>query len=486
MFPWWSLLVVVLHAALLVVWIVRWRRNRVSADVVTSSDRHAYCASCGYDLTGKDVASVSEVAAEDCPECGRGIAHDGDVLIAPLIKNNKMSHKTFAWMVGMQGVLVVMMAHFFYGSYERYRNPSIWQMSSTRLVTQVTQPGGASVGSREMRELESRWRRGELSASEKQKLVDLTWSIQQDATKPWDDALGEWIETGRAEGLVSDQRWRQYVNQPGAVKLLARQRIHPGDPVVLQLQSDRSKLRTSRGLDWQLAVGTLSDTWIEIDPVNASEDSEPLLTHTMFLRSYSARDFVPLIDRTTPLSPGRYRVTVTLEEPEPDPKRTPAQDASAPLNTVSAVFEVVPLDEPLITSVRDDTRAEALEQALREEIFKTGGTRLRHTGTRNYLSVMLKRPDDLVGDYRVTCSIDGFRSAATWYDRRGEDESPWQEIMLLVPPRQSQQHQPAEALDRFTLRMTPKPESLKTEIDGYNTLDHTLVIEDITLGLPQP
>ncbi|MBX2852768.1 MAG: hypothetical protein KTR15_13620 [Phycisphaeraceae bacterium] len=481
MFPWLYLVLALLHATVLTVWIWRWRKNRVQAGLVKSQDQHAYCASCGYDLTGRDVDKIAEIEAVQCPECGQTIQTHRDAVIPKHIKD-KMSHKTFALTIGMQVFFAAMALWFFY---DDLGNPSPSHTTNTTLINTVTQQGGAATNVSDLYELDRRLDRGDLTQAEELKLLSLVLAYQADPTKPWEHMYGEWIEQGRAKGLVSDQQWRQYTNQPGFVWLTCREHIKPGDPLVLHFESDGRRLRTSLDYRHALYPAPVGDVTVAIFPEAAGQDAEPIFTRDQLPRnSYYGREFVPLVDGK-PLPPGKYKAVVETELDWPDPR---AQTPTPKPLTLSAAFEVHPQDEPLLIPVRDGQIASDLQDAIHEEILRSGGTGLGTFNPDTYLSISMKDPPIAVaGSFDVTLILDGHSYTTSWSFEPNSAGNTWRPLTFLLPDRLIHQaSNPYKPFDTFSLRLTPNPEHLKRLPRGYEYLDHTLWLKDIPMVLPEP
>lgn len=478
--PWLYVLLILLNTAGLGLWIWSWRRNRIQAGLVRHQDQHAYCASCGYDLTGRDVDKIDEIEAVQCPECGQTIQTPSDVVIPKHI-SDKTSHKGFALMVGSQAFFVVLMLWSFYGDLTK-SSPS--RTSNATLISTVTQQGATPPNISDTYELDRRLDRDELSQAEELKLLSLVLAIQADPTKPWEDKFGEWIEKGRAKGLVSDQQWQQYLAQPGIVSLTCRERIYPGDPIVLQLNADYQTMRLSLDYRRNLAPSIIEDAKIAVYADPHPKDSEPILTHEQFLSTFSPRDFVPRIDASTPLPPGKYKVVVDTEVILPDPKSSDTQASKEPIQ-LEAVFEVVPKDPPIIKAIKDDKLAAELQDAIYQEVLRSGGTKINSYGR---LSISLKDPlSPLAGSFDVSVNIDGVQSTRSWHFAPNRKGNSWQELTFQVPDafieRVANSDEPVPS---FSVRLTPNPEHLKFEIEGYEYLDHTIWLRDIPMGLPEP
>ncbi|MGB0769007.1 MAG: hypothetical protein ACPGYV_15020, partial [Phycisphaeraceae bacterium] len=468
MFPWFWFSILVLHAAVLVVHLWRWRRQRVRADVVARPEQHAFCASCGYDLTGKDASTIADVPVDDCPECGRAIRDKTDIIVPRLVKN-KMTHKTFAAMVGLQVFLVVMMGFLFY---DKYRNPSPFQASNAALIRQATQPalpGQTLANNWAYFELARRLTGNELSTSQAQQILAHALAVQADPTQPWDDQLGDIIERAREQGLTTDAQWQQYAAQPGVVQLQARQRIHPGDPVVLQLQADFTKLRASADFRSRMAPSTLRDAEVRIVSDAGLNDGKPLATHWTQLHTHRAVHFVPRRSNGKPLEPGKYRVEVETYIGHPDPLQSPKPGGSQATVRLVATFEVVPNDQPLLIPVKDPALAKQIQNDLRAELLRSGGTQIKQAQWGRYLSFSLKEPSaPVAGSFAVTSPIDGHLNQAIFIFEHNIRGNTWNQLTIPLdayqPPKTANPDRP---FDTFTLRLTPNPDRLKRRLTGY-------------------
>lgn len=484
MFPWSSFIIVLIHLLILLAWVWRWRRDRNKANLVGIKEQHAFCASCGYDLTGRDVQRVTQVEVTDCPECGRAIRDKTDVIIPKHIKNT-MSKKMFVFMVGMQIMIVLMMTSIFV---KKYRNPSPFQASNAALIKQITKPSTAVPQTFTTGELTRRLKRGALSTSQSNQLISHALKTQADPTKPWDHELGEWIEVGRSQGLVTDPQWQQYANQPGVIKLLARKRIHPGDPVVLQLESDYTKLRASRNFQNRMSPVSLEDAIINIVPNDGTPDPEALVTHKMRVAALFDNHFIPLINHQTPLPPGKYMAVIEtgLEQPDPKPTTTPGQVTQ--YIRLTAPFEVLPKDQPLLTPVKNPALARSLEKWIRDEMMRTGGTQIKQEKWGTYLSFHLKEPSvPVAGSFVVASPIDAFLNYDYYSFEPNVVGNAWREHTIYLSDDILQRSgNPAKPFEKFTLRFTPDPERIKRRLNGYQYLDHTLWVKDVPMGLPEP
>ena len=433
MFPWLLFFVVLFHVVTLVVWVWRWRRDRIRAGLVNHRDQHAYCASCGYDLTGKDVDGVQQVGTTECPECGRGIKAASDVLISKQIKS-KMSHKTFALMVGMQVMLVIMMAWIFT---QQYRNPGTGQIPTATLTQQAFSFNAAQQSTSAMYELDRRLRNGELSRPEHLMLLSQALAYQRDPSKPWQQLFGGWIEAGRAKGLVSDPQWQQYTTRPGLIQLELRERIHVGAPVVVRIDFDTSKLRTST--DYQFDVyGMLRDDDATLRLYHDTGRPNPpvLLSEQVRLGTHWPDSFTPSLGDGTPLPPGRYKVVVEASFDWPDPA-TGGKTKSRIVQLASHI-EVFPETHPLYVPVQNDVLARQIQDTLHQELLNSGGTRLKRSNGQTFLSVRLKNPPSTIaGSFDLSVDVSHFRSSTPWSFEPTHVSNSWQEITFfwLFPMR---------------------------------------------------
>ena len=370
----------------------------------------------------------------------------------------------------------------------QYRNPSPLHATNAYLIKQVTQPGGASANSSDYFELRRRLQNGELSSSQEQQLITHALQIQADPSKPWERELGEMIESGRARGLVTDAQWRQYAKQPGVVQLKTRERINLGDPVVLRLTSDHAKLRASYDFGSQMAPSSIKGAKIAIYPENTGPDATPIVTHEMRLSSYHDGHFIPLQDGSSPLPVGPYKVVVDLNIPQPDPKQANARGGVFTPHQLAASFEVFPADQPQLIAVKDPALAQALQATIRDELLRTGGTRIKHETFGAFLSFRLRKPSTpLAGGFGVASPIDGFLNGTYFSFEPNVKGSVWEEkTIYLMQSVVKQVNNPNKPFEHFTLRFTPDPDRLKQQVDGYRYLDETLWIEDIPMGLPEP
>lgn len=483
MFPWFYFCIALAHTIALIVWIRRWRKNRIQANLFGQKEQHAYCASCGYDLTGRDVNRLEEIEVADCPECGRAIRAKGDAVIPKHI-NKQLSNKTFALMVGMQVLVVLMMTWNFA---MRLQKPPTTRIPTATLLNQAIAFNQAQQNNQAMYELDYRLRNGKLSQVERQKLITDALAYQADPTKPWQWTFGEWIEQGRADGLVTDQQWQRYTAQSGLFQLELREHLYVGDPLVLRVDTDTTKLRTS--LDYQFDVyGSLrdEDASLSLYPDTNKKDAKPILIRQVRLGTHWPDWFVPMVDGDTPLPAGRYQIVVDGAFDWPDPNSTRSA-ISQPVQLAGSI-EIYSDTHPLLVPIHDPVLADQIKKTVYQEILQSGGTKVRETGWGTLLSIDLKNPPSpIAGSFDVSVDINGFSDSSTWSYEQTQVSNSWNELTFLIPSHVIQNaSDPDKPFDSFSLRFTPNPEHLKRLPKGYKYLDHILWIEDIPLGLPEP
>ncbi len=86
-------------------------------------------------------------------------------------------------------------------------------------------------------ELNKRLGTPEMPAAQVAKVVSLSLDIQGDQTRTWSTAWGDFIETARGLGFVTDSQWSRYARQ--SVQLTARTREHTrlGEPYAIKINA---------------------------------------------------------------------------------------------------------------------------------------------------------------------------------------------------------------------------------------------------------
>jgi len=174
------------------------------------------CLGCGYDAAGLAPGAV-------CPECG-GVRRDG--------------RRLGRWWPAVPLIAVVLLcaaAAAIGSSVAAARGLSvdrIMPLSLLRSQARSEEPAAA------IDEIRRRMDQGRLSPKAVGGLIDDALALQADTLKLWEPRWGDLVESARAAGLVSDERWRTYARQAVVFTLKARSPVRVGDHTPLRIAQD--------------------------------------------------------------------------------------------------------------------------------------------------------------------------------------------------------------------------------------------------------
>jgi hypothetical protein len=211
-------------------------------------DDHPLCRRCGFDLVGlPDDASI-------CSQCGADANADDGVIVGHRRRN-------YPLIVG--GIVPILIAAAVLAGFiisvstnvPWIRYQPFWYLRR-QAVSSTPKPDPASAEI--LRRIQSR----ELSDAQLTSLIDQTLSIQANPDQTWNSQWGDWIESARATGKVSDEQWVKYLRAAPMIQLAARSQIRRGDKLPMRLEILPSRVGSSIGLWMQVSYQLPEDSLI--------------------------------------------------------------------------------------------------------------------------------------------------------------------------------------------------------------------------------
>src|SRR5438034_1377478 len=218
---------------------------------------HLFCRRCMYDLFGIETAL--------CPECGADLAN-ADAKVTG--ERHRLKRPLIA------GLIIVALASFGLGvTIKEYVATTDWQpIKPVRLLKHEAQ--SALTHTEAMKELQRRLDAQVLSEGQIDATAAAALAAQADLSTTWDADWGDFVEAARTAGKLSDERWKQYVNQAleqavSTKSVAVRQNVRPHDPLPIAVRYAPARLgwKGTRRIETEVTV------WVGGELVAADPDT---------------------------------------------------------------------------------------------------------------------------------------------------------------------------------------------------------------------
>ncbi len=185
------------------------------------ADDHPLCRRCRFDLTGRP-----DGAERRCPECGADLARPRATVVGHRQRRPTMLG-TGACLAIPPSLILLAVAYGMVAHVDWRQHAPVWYL--------VREARSADSARRTpaWAELAARQTAGRLTPADRDRVADAALAAQADAANPWEPAWGDWLQSARAAGQLSDGRWQRYLKAAtsGAFYLQLRPRIGRGEPV---------------------------------------------------------------------------------------------------------------------------------------------------------------------------------------------------------------------------------------------------------------
>ncbi len=453
-------------------------------------DLHPICRKCGYDMYGRDLDELP-----DCPECGTQIWSRKQLRLGNRKPNKVLS--TAALGVTLLALIASIGFTTLWGrDYDWNR-----VKPASRLMNEAAKSNNPAIVKAALDELERRFENHLLSEQQIKQLIDTALDYQADLSKPWDNQWGDWICEAWIDTIATDQQWARFLSQRWQRDFRVRQRIVEGDRFILALvivPPERGDPYHSEDIWDKYPEGFYSsfgdDTAIfELYRViHGMPESEPLFSFTDKLDGFT-QDWGENSHGMDRLSPGRYRLKVTIDQVRysmPGRKEQTKEECIDPIDFYSD-FEVLPKGSQFAKPVHDPQLASQVQADIAAMYMQsqTNAAKIKYYDDLNYFYVDYWIPEPNLpcyGSFQIELEINGQRFLTTdtivfspTTSANAQDGSYGHSFYLpsVLSSRNTSDSPPN--FDKLTLRLIPNPEYLKYYLDGYDYLDHIIEIKDI-------
>ena len=180
------LLLITIAGVTLSIW--AWRGKRI--------DDHPICRKCGFDLFGRPKVMT-------CPECG--------VILDSVrgVRQGNRQRRSVALTAGSALLLLAIGSGGVFG-YVTLSGPRVLKSLPVWAVRWDAYYGGGWTSAKAVKELLRRLKTGGLSKAQIGAVAADALAAQADASRTWDPAWGDFIDTAHAQKLLPKQYWKQY------------------------------------------------------------------------------------------------------------------------------------------------------------------------------------------------------------------------------------------------------------------------------------
>jgi hypothetical protein len=319
-------------------------------------DDHPVCRKCGFDLTGTPESSWR------CSECGTNLRGPGAV---------RIGHRRRRAGRVVSGVLLVLAA-ITGGTLdvaERTQSFSWIEYAPVKWLLYEGQNGGGSARTDALKELLDRAKHIELNSVQISATVSVALTMQGDASKPWDPAWGDIIESERGNKRVNDEQWKLYAHQAlrDAFALRLRPAVRLGDPLPAWIDAKAGRTATNSMLRRAIDFGHLRfadfpgevDTDLSTMSSGAAEFADGIAFGSVLNSNRFPKQ----------LSPGDHPVHIRLavKVGEPNGPNSIGALVSESID-LAGNAKILPATQPTVKAVSNPQMAEAIRKCLSAEL----------------------------------------------------------------------------------------------------------------------
>lgn len=420
------------------------------------------CRKCGFDLTGLPETSTN------CPECGSDLRRPNATRRGHLLRRRGM-----LW---TGGILLFMGLAFggllgIVGAHDANFNPykPLWM-----LVREVGS-SDPTVSQPAMREISGRMANGQIADEKIRQLADAALELQGNPKRPWEPAWGDFIETARANGKLTDAQWLRYSKQAPDMSIEVRpvqERLTGNLPYWIVMNTARVGTGSRFHAQLQSKNQTVWVSGIQLPAENGYSSTTGGLNSSGTSKSGRGADLTPLFGKLKD-GPQTLRVKGTLE----------LLDATVPSGApplFSFPFDLtanwtLQTSGASIKLKKDESQRPAVERAISIETL-----RLRDWTNRDsrYLDVNLN-----VKNLPVSIAFDIIA-------RLGDHE--WK-VGRVATPASAQQHDRGFGTggevkgftgDRVDIILRPSTEAAAATTDTFEVWDGVIEFKNVKVEMP--
>jgi hypothetical protein len=179
-------------------------------------DDHPICRKCGFDLTGRPEGS------DKCAECG------ADLTARRAVRHGHRRRRPVMLGIGLLALLPVM-GLVALVTWVHVRDLDEYRLLPTWYILREARQGSPGVPVAAWQELVRRLGAGQLSKENIERASELALAIQGDQSKTWNAVIGDFVESARVRGSLTDAQWARYARQAPMLTLTLRPQVRRGD-----------------------------------------------------------------------------------------------------------------------------------------------------------------------------------------------------------------------------------------------------------------
>ena len=309
-------------------------------------DDHVLCASCEFDLTGRNPDNTR------CPECGADVTAPRATVIGHRRRIPSLI------VLGLTTLLIAVAALAIIGrrAYASF-NPN--QFKPTWWLARDTSSAPA-VRDAALLELTMRAMAGRLSQERINALADRAIGIQVNPPQVWSPMWGYFVEESRRAGKLGDERWEKYAYWAPNLQLRVRQRVPQGGMLPYHIAQGPARVGPNCRLVVRYGTPTVivSGQTIQKTPPNDRTSSATSITATGGAATGGA------VSLPQSLPPGTHKVRFSQELGVYGSWDEGAKRVATRTIDLDAEFEILPESQPIVKVVDQPELAEAVKKSI--------------------------------------------------------------------------------------------------------------------------
>jgi hypothetical protein len=191
---------------------------------------HPFCRRCDYDLYGIERTS--------CPECGADLHLARARIIGVRLRSSRSIILGSAF-VGFGLLALGLSGYWYFSALDWQPIKPVW------LLTRESKRADTHAAA--LAELQRRLDSSELSEAQADAVAEVAIAAHADQSQPWDPAWGDFIQTARLNGKLSDERWSTYALQAveqaiNTRTFIVRKEVRLHDPLPIEIRYGTARL----------------------------------------------------------------------------------------------------------------------------------------------------------------------------------------------------------------------------------------------------
>ena len=413
-------------------------------------DSRPYCRKCGFCVEG--LAGTGDKGAV-CPECGRSLGG---------AKAVRMGRRRKRSVLAGIGVLLLLVALGGGGAlgWTAARGFNWNTIKPAWLLEMDAGSANRGTSAGVWGELDARLGTDGLSEERSRRLVELALELQADTNHPWSTEIGDFVVTGRDQGLVTDEQWAQFYRNGMSVGAMLRPVVRAGQLVPYRFSAGGGRVG-SRGQMLLAVSGVTLRT--PGGRIVAERDSGAILG----LGHGGSGSIVHLLDAALP--EGEHELVLEVRGVlATDYTVTPENTIAEIAHAFPVSVRVVGADEPTVRIVPAD-EVEGVADRIEAQLVRLGRRADgRVAGTMQIAGKSLP----------VSCAFEGFVLI-------GEEEVPFGRLALPASGGTHLSHVtlelPAFEGDTLTLILRPAPQAAENTVDMEEIYGGEVILRDVEI-----